>query len=1449
MARRAPDVATEPASPPKRVTRARARNTTTNPKDETAPAKTNTSTAVKKGRPKKADTATVTATRATAASKARTTTAAQKKTTTAATRASRAKKEKEKEPVAANEDGGMSSDDEMDVVTVRSNNSSLMGSRSGSRMGSSLASSTGSMAGRARSGASATATTATTTAASRRKALAQAKTTDEVVNADDDDDEDELAQFEVSTGSARGNVAPRATRSATTATTASRTRQATTATTRKAKKAETENTSTAAGSLRSSATGAGPKRGTGPTSSSVSRHRSATAVAPKKKVTFLEITEDSDKENHVIPAAATGTSKGKAAGGMSAKPVRRAAASTTTRARKDVATTENDAAPAPAKEPLSPKKATQVAKSSSSNSEDAADSDVPSQPNTPVRQISRSPTKVASMGSTLASPAKKIDFTASIRSPIPGPSNAGEQQIESTFPQREIVPFKDFSESLMASSPAKRPPPSPFKDIMKESPKKAPIVFEPKSPSPVKGARDVMSSPLKDSPRKAKFAAAFSQWSMSCGPNGGSPAKESLLLTPARKPPMFSSTSLSIRSKRDSTIGMSGRPGTGLFDRIQEDAGTQPQEARNNVSEDTEMTLEPEIGQDNTSQYEPLQIDDSTLDILPPEHWRTEQNERIQTQDNTSPREPLPIDETTLDILPSDNWQPDQNERTPIQDEPEYDPADKVSEELENLQREVDAEDLFEISELNSTMFTPTHPYHPEPTSANTVRSFRDVPPAAPSPPVLSPVKSNRPAHFGYRDEAFESEGESMMDMSPVKHKYAQPESPAVFFGGGDYGEIGFTPLATQLNQWNATSPENRPAKKYQISGPFSPAKVQSRRPRDSLKARHSLRARNSMASRVSLAPATPSLARLFEGETTVPIHGRESLDNDGSMFDDESMCDLDVTMDTEPGTELGPAQAQAAAEPFQAEEEVYSKENALPAEPTITMPTDLFYEDPQNGNSGEDANLHDDENSIYPDEPTVTIPSTLFFEDKENTGSSHAAMSSQALPMSVTPVRGRATPRTVHTVSKVPLKGEEDGSLRISRKRARSLSAGPSGSIPQLTPTPAFKANTLPSPRKTRTPLRQFDVEEPAEPDSEEEVTPKPTRTRQSTVRSTPARSAKKPANNLVLQGAVVYTDVHTMEGADASGIFVELLTQMGARCVKSWNWNPHNSLSPVDGVEPKETRIGITHVVYKDGGVRTLEKVREANGLVKCVGVGWVLDCERADKWLDESDYAVDLSMVPRGGQKRRKSMEPRALANINGSVVKHSSNSPTSARHTMGAEEQDAAMQDLRRLSPTPQTARSRRTTVEFSVDDGSGLATPRQRREKRQSSRRARRSSIVPTSPESTPRADNHIQPPETPSFDYDTDYAFDFNYDGEEDNTISAPSPTTPFYLSQRSKLVQQTCPPKESRQGLFDIKPRGRSGAAGGEEFTMSEGLRKRLEAARRKSLVWKPKVGSPLAK
>lgn len=116
------------------------------------------------------------------------------------------------------------------------------------------------------------------------------------------------------------------------------------------------------------------------------------------------------------------------------------------------------------------------------------------------------------------------------------------------------------------------------------------------------------------------------------------------------------------------------------------------------------------------------------------------------------------------------------------------------------------------------------------------------------------------------------------------------------------------------------------------------------------------------------------------------------------------------------------------------------------------------------------------------------------------------------------------------------------------------------------------------------------------------------------------------------VLAGAVVFVDVYTSEGADASAAFVEALRGLGAKVIKTWNWNPNSTGGLGDG----ERKIGITHVVFKDGSPRTLQKLKDTNGVVLCVGVGWVTSCEDEQVWVDESIYPVDLDHVPRGGHR---------------------------------------------------------------------------------------------------------------------------------------------------------------------------------------------------------------------
>lgn len=200
-----------------------------------------------------------------------------------------------------------------------------------------------------------------------------------------------------------------------------------------------------------------------------------------------------------------------------------------------------------------------------------------------------------------------------------------------------------------------------------------------------------------------------------------------------------------------------------------------------------------------------------------------------------------------------------------------------------------------------------------------------------------------------------------------------------------------------------------------------------------------------------------------------------------------------------------------------------------------------------------------------------------------------------------------RSIRREFHTISKVPLKPADDSTPLAQpslKKRRHSISR-----LPLARPTHGLSRSATvisysPSQHRHVEPAFEEAAEEESFCERAGSVPPPetPTKSEVWSQAETPGRTPRRDVDSTLLRGAVVFVDVHTMEGADASAIFIELLNQMGARCVKTWHWNPND--------EDASSKIGITHVVYKDGGKRTMEKVRETGGVVQCVGVGWVLE-----------------------------------------------------------------------------------------------------------------------------------------------------------------------------------------------------------------------------------------------
>jgi hypothetical protein len=144
-----------------------------------------------------------------------------------------------------------------------------------------------------------------------------------------------------------------------------------------------------------------------------------------------------------------------------------------------------------------------------------------------------------------------------------------------------------------------------------------------------------------------------------------------------------------------------------------------------------------------------------------------------------------------------------------------------------------------------------------------------------------------------------------------------------------------------------------------------------------------------------------------------------------------------------------------------------------------------------------------------------------------------------------------------------------------------------------------------------------------------------------------TPSQVPMTPHPGAPLRGVLALVEVFTLDGASASAPFISLLQRLGARTTKSWSER-------------------VTHVIFKDGSPTTLQRVRlnnkevESSGKgfsIHCVNSRWVSDCDASGSRVDEDDdaYAVDVTEVPRGGNRRRKSMEPSALVNIGGNIVR--------------------------------------------------------------------------------------------------------------------------------------------------------------------------------------------------
>ena len=440
-----------------------------------------------------------------------------------------------------------------------------------------------------------------------------------------------------------------------------------------------------------------------------------------------------------------------------------------------------------------------------------------------------------------------------------------------------------------------------------------------------------------------------------------------------------------------------------------------------------------------------------------------------------------------------------------------------------------------------------------------------------------------------------------------------------------DDGDISLGPLPQQIGERRSKSLGNaqgeRPQRNiFSLSGGLGRSRSVQRKPLRS--SRGSLTsAANMKRSRPSKSPlrdityaASTTSDQFGEANKQDSLHVQDADDDDDDVFKDLSRR-ISRRVSLRPSTGGNARNV-----------EIYCDENDPPMAPqqddSVAHYPILPLENSQYGDDDDDKENEKEKEDNVSVSVSVSLP---------------AAAPSPA-PAPATPANMKTGPsvHTLHTTSKIPLKPEAQeqvSPLKLPLKRRNStLSFSPRRSSSRLQRNrdfslPQMKMNSSkqttfhahPPPRKSIKLQQEDDVN--SENRRRSKSSSKSMGMRRNEQRQSQSHLGNYEVAPKILQGATVFVDVHTTEGENASGIFIDLLIQMGAKCVKTWQWNPPfsvSSLSPDDADDEGQgkknssgaSKVGITHVVYKDGGVRTLEKVRQAAGLVKCVGVGWVLE-----------------------------------------------------------------------------------------------------------------------------------------------------------------------------------------------------------------------------------------------
>ncbi|KAI0435024.1 hypothetical protein F5Y09DRAFT_158632 [Xylaria sp. FL1042] len=1068
--------------------------------------------------------------------------------------------------------------------------------------------------------------------------------------------------------------------------------------------------------------------------SAVSRPASKASGVLKKTVTF----EEPEKEN-MLPGAATkvkAETTGTTATGLRAKPVRKPTVSgRTTRASARAATTDMTE-----KKPLSPKKDGQ--NRPLSRGDNVSDDELGTSEKTPLKPLMKSPVKPPTG-------VRKLE--------LPPP----EKQKDENSPKspEPIV-------ATVLGSPARRPPSSPFKStMMMMSPAKRVDSMSGLFASSIGANEQAAESPTKpailQSPAKRpQMPLQVFQFNQESTRATRSPMKTSLLSTPAKRPvsPMKSLGSL-VPQLEDKSQEASGAYTHTPMEEINDE------ELQSQIRADTgSISPEGSVGDEKTleSIHEVENEDSLRLESPTPRLNSTSPPLESPIPQFESPPSQLEFPGRLSAVLPrhadpafKPNPLPISELATqaPQLDTSESQKSDKTTVESLELQtnEEAPADDGIKISEAitqkpDAEIPTQTTPPQPVPKRIGFGLRAKDLRDDTMSDSEDELAFSNK-AITKYQDNTTASDTVPVTPLPPlfkgterkITESAARAASRAIR-SVSETNKFGYTPLSMQLGAWRASSP---------------------------LKATQSQQKSDSQAEDVEYDEDEFSL--LDENDfPTVETPAAKGF------FDDEMKIRADM-------------EVEAAMEAY-LEADIAAKFDKHDFHDLGLMDEDegdlsIIPEENETSllNSPESEQFRSCDKSVstasqeYGDENAVPIDPALVDNETD-------ASTSNNVP--VTPKRPFSS-REFHTVSKVPLKRADDSPPRSFKRHCSTASKATC-----RRPSGPFSNVTLPSQRS------KMIVE--GQPDQEFQLpSTTPSKSLSWSSVGTPARTTRPDLDPALLRGAIVFVDVHTTEGADAGRIFVDLLVQMGARCVKSWPWNPTTTTD----AKLDLSKVGITHVVFKDGGKRTLEKVNESDGIVHCVGVGWVLDCEKENRWVEEKDYRVDTTLIPRGGHNRRKSMEPKAVANMNGTLVTpmkatgFSREPQTVPNNYMGRRDSTIWMR-----SPSDHDEEEDAPSEPSEMDWESTNA------------------------PILTPM-------PQTPAPEMVAKFAMD----------ITPGTPTASFDSSpSKNKLLMQTCPPKPSGLNGFD-----QGLVSNGQD----QSVMMRLMAARRKSMQFAPKVASPLKK